>query len=85
MSCQHCVASIRDRLSSLSVLLARIRGGPDGRGLSPPDNVPVVLYEASKRISGLAASSYDDEGFSYDFGAHFVTNRLAAAIGIGDR
>jgi protoporphyrinogen oxidase len=48
-------------------------------------NVPVVLYEASKQISGLAASFYDDEGFSYDFGAHFVTNRLAAAIGIGDR
>ncbi len=23
------------------------------------------------------------EGFSYDFGAHFITNRLAAAIGVG--
>ncbi|MBC7901028.1 MAG: FAD-dependent oxidoreductase [Saprospiraceae bacterium] len=41
-----------------------------------------VLYEAGKRISGLAASFKDAEGFSYDFGAHFITNRLAGAIGV---
>jgi len=46
-------------------------------------NVPFVLYEAGKRIAGLAASFKDEEGFSYDFGAHFITNRLAAAIGVG--
>jgi protoporphyrinogen/coproporphyrinogen III oxidase len=45
-------------------------------------NVPFVLYEAGKKIAGLAASFKDAEGFSYDFGAHFITNRLAAAIGV---
>lgn len=44
--------------------------------------VPFVLFEAGKKIAGLAASFKDEEGFSYDFGAHFVTNRLAAAIGV---
>jgi len=46
--------------------------------------VPFVLFEAGKQIAGLAKSFKDDEGFSYDFGAHFVTNRLADAIGVGD-
>lgn len=46
--------------------------------------VPFVLYEAGKKIAGLASSFKDDEGFSYDFGAHFITNRLADAIGVGD-
>ncbi|MBA2737601.1 MAG: NAD(P)-binding protein, partial [Pyrinomonadaceae bacterium] len=45
-------------------------------------NVPFVLYEAGVKIAGLAASFKDAEGFSYDFGAHFITNRLAAAIGV---
>ncbi|HEX8639224.1 MAG TPA: FAD-dependent oxidoreductase, partial [Pyrinomonadaceae bacterium] len=45
-------------------------------------SVPFVLYEAGKKIAGLAASFKDAEGFSYDFGAHFITNRLAAAIGV---
>lgn len=45
--------------------------------------VPVRLYEAGKKISGLAQSFHDEEGFTYDFGAHFITNRLAAAIGVG--
>ena len=47
-------------------------------------NVPFVLFEAGKKIAGLAASFKDEEGFSYDFGAHFITNRLAEAIGVGD-
>lgn len=47
--------------------------------------VPVVLYEAGKQIAGLAASFRDAEGFTYDFGAHFITNRLAAALGVGAR
>jgi len=46
-------------------------------------NVPFILYEAGKKIAGLAASFKDEEGFSYDFGAHFITNRLANAIGVG--
>ncbi|WP_017296506.1 protoporphyrinogen/coproporphyrinogen oxidase [Nodosilinea nodulosa] len=45
----------------------------------------VIVYEAGKAIAGLAQSFHDDDGFTYDFGAHFITNRLAAAVGIGDR
>lgn len=45
--------------------------------------VPFVLYEAGPKIAGLATTFTDSEGFSYDFGAHFITNRLAAAIGVG--
>ncbi len=45
-------------------------------------NVPFILYEAGNKIAGLATSFKDTEGFSYDFGAHFITNRLADAIGI---
>jgi protoporphyrinogen oxidase len=44
--------------------------------------IPVRLYEAGRRIAGLAASFTDAEGFSNDFGAHFITNRLAAAVGV---
>jgi len=47
------------------------------------NNVPFILYEAGSKIAGLAASFKDAEGFSHDFGAHFVTNRLANAIGVG--
>jgi len=43
--------------------------------------VPVVVYEAGKTIAGLA-SSFQEDGFTYDFGAHFITNRLARAVGI---
>src|SRR5450432_4791353 len=46
------------------------------------NNVPFVLYESGKKIAGLATSFKDAEGFSYDFGAHFITNRLAEAIGV---
>ncbi|MCB1023939.1 MAG: FAD-dependent oxidoreductase [Acidobacteria bacterium] len=46
------------------------------------NNIPFVLYEAGKKIAGLASSFKDEEGFSHDFGAHFVTNRLADAIGV---
>lgn len=46
------------------------------------NKVPFVLYEAGKKVAGLAASFKDEEGFSHDFGAHFITNRLAAAIGV---
>ncbi len=47
--------------------------------------VPVRLFEAGPRLAGLARSFHDPDGFSYDFGAHFVTNRLANAVGIADR
>src|SRR5262245_6360611 len=47
--------------------------------------IPFVLYEAGKGVAGLATTFSDPEGFTYDFGAHFITNRLAAAIGVGAR
>lgn len=46
------------------------------------NNVPFILYEAGKKIAGLAMSFKDSEGFSFDFGAHFITNRLAEAVGV---
>lgn len=45
--------------------------------------IPFVLYEAGPKIAGLAATVRGDDGFSYDFGAHLITNRLASALGIG--
>ncbi len=47
--------------------------------------IPVRVFEASARIAGLASSFVDDEGFTYDFGAHFITNRLARAVGVEGR
>ena len=44
--------------------------------------VPVRVYEAGKHVAGLARSERDPDGFTYDFGAHFITNRLAAAAGV---
>ena len=48
-------------------------------------NIPVILYEAGNKIAGLAQSFHDSDGFTYDFGAHFVTNRLAEKIGVMDK
>ncbi|QGG95989.1 protoporphyrinogen/coproporphyrinogen oxidase [Actinomarinicola tropica] len=45
--------------------------------------VECEVFEASSRIAGLAASERDERGFSYDVGVHFITNRLAAAVGVG--
>ena len=45
-------------------------------------DVPFVLYESGKQVGGLAQSEVDAEGFVYDFGAHFINNRLAATLGI---
>jgi protoporphyrinogen oxidase len=45
--------------------------------------VPVRLFEAGRQVAGLAATFVDEDGFSFDFGAHFITNRLAAALGVG--
>ena len=44
--------------------------------------VPVRVFEAGPHVAGLAKSERDPDGFTYDFGAHFVTNRLAAAVGV---
>src|ERR1700687_5381061 len=48
-------------------------------------NIPFILFEAGNKIAGLATSFKDTDGFSYDFGAHFITNRLAKAIGISSK
>src|SRR5215204_3227079 len=47
------------------------------------NGVPVILLEGGKQVAGMASSHVDERGFHYDFGAHFITNRLAAAVGIG--
>ena len=44
----------------------------------------VVVFEASGAVGGLATSHRVD-GVSFDTGAHFVTNRLATALGVMDR
>lgn len=44
--------------------------------------VPVRVYEAGKQLAGLARSERDADGFTYDCGTHFITNRLAAAVGV---
>ncbi|HEY4192538.1 MAG TPA: FAD-dependent oxidoreductase [Mesorhizobium sp.] len=43
--------------------------------------LPVIVFEAGKGIGGLASSFKDKDGFAYDFGAHFVSNRLASLLG----
>jgi protoporphyrinogen/coproporphyrinogen III oxidase len=66
--------------------IAIIGGGPAGltaANFLRRHNVPFKLYEAGKKLAGLATSFHDEDGFTYDFGAHFITNRLAAATGIG--
>jgi protoporphyrinogen oxidase len=45
-------------------------------------NIPFILFEAGDKIAGLAMTFKDKDGFSNDFGAHFITNRLAKAIGV---
>lgn len=42
----------------------------------------VRVFEAAPKVAGMAATERDDEGFSFDVGAHFITNRLAAALGV---
>jgi phytoene dehydrogenase-like protein len=43
--------------------------------------IPVIVFEAGPHVAGLARSFQGEDGFTYDFGAHFITNRLAAAVG----
>jgi protoporphyrinogen oxidase len=46
--------------------------------------LPAIVFEAGKSVGGMASSFKDPDGFSYDFGAHFVNNRLAEALGARD-
>ncbi len=47
--------------------------------------VPVRVFEAGPHVAGLARSEVDADGFTTDTGAHFITNRLAAAVGVSAR
>lgn len=42
----------------------------------------VLVFEGSPSIAGMASSFRDEKGFQYDSGAHFLTNRLTAALGV---
>jgi protoporphyrinogen/coproporphyrinogen III oxidase len=71
---------------SLQKPIAIIGGGPAGLTAASflrRHQVPFILYEAGPKVAGLATSFHDDDGYTYDFGAHFINNRLAAAVGIG--
>ena len=68
----------------VAVLGAGIAGLATAAELKRLD-VPVIVFEAAPKIAGLAQSFSDSDGFTYDFGAHFVTNRLANTLGIADR
>ncbi len=46
--------------------------------------VPAIVFEAGRSVGGMAASFTDADGFSYDYGAHFISNRLAEALGARD-
>ena len=44
--------------------------------------VAADVYEAGPRLAGMATTHTDPDGFSFDVGAHFVTNRFVAAVGM---
>lgn len=45
----------------------------------------VVVYEASDHVGGMADTHHDADGFVFDTGAHFITNRFATAVGIASQ
>jgi len=58
-------------------------------GLTAADDLnrrglPVILFEAGQAVGGMASSFQDENGFRYDLGGHFVSNRLAQALGAED-
>ncbi|CAN5467508.1 hypothetical protein BH11PLA2_BH11PLA2_20890 [soil metagenome] len=71
MSSEHPVAILGAGLAGLTAATFLRRHG-----------IPVRVFEAGKHLAGLARSERDAEGFTYDCGAHFISNRLAAAVGI---
>ena len=49
------------------------------------NGVPVTLFEAGPEWPAWPPASRTRRASASDFGAHFITNRLAAAIGVGAR
>lgn len=43
-----------------------------------------AVFETGRAVGGMASSFKDAEGYTYDFGAHFVSNRLADALGASE-
>jgi protoporphyrinogen oxidase len=70
-------------MNPVAILGAGLAGLTAARELKTR-GVDVIVFEAAKAIGGMAGSYKDAEGFSYDMGAHFVSNRLAQALGAGD-
>lgn len=68
----------------VAVIGAGIAGLVAARELQA-NGIPVIVYEAGQRVAGLARSFPDADGFTNDLGAHFITNRLAAALGVGSQ
>jgi len=73
---------MKQRINKPVVIVGAGLAGLTAANFLRSQGVPVILYEAGKQIAGLAQSFHDEDGFTYDFGAHFITNRLANAVGI---
>lgn len=74
MNRHHPVAIIGAGLAGLTAAVHLKRHG-----------VPFRVFEAGPKLAGLARSEHDPDGFTYDFGAHFITTRLAATVGYSTR
>ncbi|AYD01836.1 FAD-dependent oxidoreductase [Neorhizobium sp. NCHU2750] len=70
-------------MNPVAILGAGLAGLTAARELKKR-GIDVIVFEAAKSIGGMAGSFKDAEGFSYDMGAHFVSNRLAEALGAAD-
>jgi protoporphyrinogen oxidase len=70
-------------LKPIAVLGAGIAGLTAAVELSRR-GLPVIVFEAGKSVGGMASTFRDENGFTYDVGAHFVSNRLAEALGASD-
>lgn len=64
----------------IAILGAGLAGLTAARELRA-QGLPVIVFEAGAAVGGMARSFQDAEGFTYDFGAHFINNRLAEALG----